>query len=52
MAEVIAVSKISTKSLVHVPKDVLSILGVKSGDKIQWVLKDGEIIVRKSKTLE
>jgi len=43
----VALSKISVKNLVAIPQDIRSIIDVNLGDKILWILKDEEIIVRK-----
>ena len=46
--KILAVTKISSKNLVTIPKEVRLILGVKEGDRIAFILKDGEVIIRKA----
>ena len=45
--KIIDISKLSTKNLTAIPKEVCTILDLKLGDKILYVRKDGEIVIRK-----
>ncbi|MES3516894.1 MAG: AbrB/MazE/SpoVT family DNA-binding domain-containing protein [Natronomonas sp.] len=40
-------TKVSEKNLTTVPKPVRNFLSVGAGDRIEWHVEDGEIIVRK-----
>lgn len=40
-------TKVSEKNLTTVPKPVRNFLGVGEGDRIEWHVEDGRIIVRK-----
>lgn len=42
-------SAVSSQHQTNVIREVRSILGLKKGDRIEWVLRNGEIIVRKAK---
>ncbi len=46
--KVLASSAVSSQWQTHVIREVRSILGLKKGDRIEWVLRNGEIIVRKA----
>jgi antitoxin PrlF len=50
MAEVVDVSPVSEKGQVTIPKQVRNLLGVKPGDRIVFVSKGTDVIVRKAKT--
>ncbi len=41
------VSKVTSKFQATVPRDVRAALGIKAGDQVLWVVKDGTAIVRK-----
>ena len=41
-------TKVSEKNLTTVPKPVRNFLGVGEGDRIEWHVEDGRIIVRKA----
>lgn len=43
----LATSKIMKKHLIYLPKTIRELLDVDIGDSITWVLRDGEIIVKK-----
>jgi AbrB family looped-hinge helix DNA binding protein len=48
----LADTKISTKNLTTVPKPVRNFLDVGAGDRVEWHVEDGQIIVRKQSTEE
>jgi AbrB family looped-hinge helix DNA binding protein len=50
MAEVVDVAPVGEKGQVTIPKQVRNLLEVKPGDRIVFVSKDSEIVVRKSET--
>lgn len=41
-------TKISEKHLTTVPKPVRNYLGIGEGDRLEWHVEDGEIVVRKA----
>ena len=41
-------TKVSEKNLTTVPKPVRNFLGVSEGDRIEWHVEDGHIIVQKA----
>jgi hypothetical protein len=45
--KIIDISKLSTKNLTAVPKEVCEILDLHLGDKILYVKKDNEVVIRK-----
>ncbi|AGK61314.1 looped-hinge helix DNA binding domain, AbrB family [Archaeoglobus sulfaticallidus PM70-1] len=45
---ILGLSNVTKKFQVTLTKDVRDILGVNAGDKIVFVIKDGEVIVRKA----
>jgi len=45
--QLVAVTKVSTKYQVVIPKEVREKLGIKIGDKIAWYLRENEIIIKK-----
>jgi AbrB family looped-hinge helix DNA binding protein len=50
MTEVVDVAPVGEKGQVTIPRQVRNILEVKPGDRIAFVSKDNEIVMRKSKT--
>ena len=44
--EILAVVKIGPKNLITLPKPVRELLGVGEGDRVVFVKRDGEIVVR------
>lgn len=48
MERIIGLSSTTSKFMVTLTKDVREKLGIKAGDKILFVEKDGEIIIRKA----
>jgi len=44
--EILAVVKISPKNLITLPKPVRELLGVKEGDRVMFVKKGEEVVVR------
>jgi len=40
-------SKLSSKSSIVVPKAVRRVLDAKPGDYLVWILKNGEVVLRK-----
>jgi len=50
MTEVVDVASVGEKGQVTIPKQVRNLLEVKRGDRIVFVSKDNEIIMRKSNT--
>ncbi len=52
MAEVVDIAPVGEKGQVTIPRQVRSLLEVKPGDRIVFVSKDKEIVLRKSKTNE
>lgn len=40
-------TKVSEKNLTTVPKPVRNFLGVGEGDRVEWHVEDGEIVVKK-----
>jgi AbrB family looped-hinge helix DNA binding protein len=45
---IIQISKITSNRQVTIPVDVMDKLKVKRGDKIIWIERNGDIIVRKA----
>ncbi|MFB6130913.1 MAG: AbrB/MazE/SpoVT family DNA-binding domain-containing protein [Salinigranum sp.] len=45
-------TKVSEKNLTTVPKPVRNFLGVAEGDRIEWHVEDGRIIVRRQEREE
>lgn len=41
-------TKVSEKNLTTVPKPVRNFLDVGTGDRIEWHVEDGDVIVRKA----
>ena len=50
MAEVVDVAAVGEKGQVTIPKQVRNLLEVRPGDRIIFVSKDDEIVMRKSET--
>ena len=50
MAEIMDVAPVGEKGQVTIPRLVRDLLEVKPGDRIAFVNKDNEIVLRKSKT--
>lgn len=45
---VIALSKVSGKAQITIPKDIMEILKLKQNDKILWIHEKGRIYVKKA----
>lgn len=45
-------TKVSEKNLTTVPKPVRNFLGVERGDRVEWHVEDGHVIVRRADTTE
>lgn len=43
----LADTKVSEKNLTTVPKPVRNFLGVERGDRVEWHVEDGEVVVRR-----
>ncbi len=50
MIEVVDVSPVSEKGQVTIPKEIRNLLHIKSGDRIAFVRKGTDILVRKAST--
>ncbi len=50
MTEVVDVSPVSEKGQITIPKEIRDLLNVKPGDKIAFVSKGADIIVKKART--
>jgi antitoxin PrlF len=50
MSEIVDVSPISEKGQITIPKEIRDLLKVKPGDKIAFVSKGSDIVVKKAKT--
>jgi len=44
---VLAVTRVGRYYRTTIPREVRKILGLNSGDSVEWVLEDGKIVVRK-----
>lgn len=42
----LADTKVSEKNLTTVPKPVRNFLGVEPGDRVEWHVRDGEVLFR------
>jgi len=47
--EVVAVTKVYGDRKVRVPKPVAEALGLEPGDRVVWVLRRGEVVLKKAK---
>jgi len=45
--KIIALSKISTKGVLKLPKEVMDILDLKNSNKILWIEEEGKIFIKK-----
>ena len=45
-------STVTSKGQTTLPKEVRDELGLKPGDKIRWVVADGEVLLLRTRTLE
>jgi AbrB family looped-hinge helix DNA binding protein len=50
MSEVVDIAPVGEKGQVTIPREVRNLLEVKPGDRIVFLSKDREIVMRKSKT--
>ena len=48
MDSIIAMSKISSKSQITIPKEVRELLKAQAGDKILFVKENGKILIKKA----
>jgi len=46
--ETLGLAKLSTKAQVTIPQDAREAFGLEIGDKLLFVKKDGELIIRKA----
>jgi len=44
---VLAVTRVGRYYRTTIPREVRKILGLSSGDSVEWVLEDGKIVLRK-----
>ena len=51
MDKVLVLSKISTKNLITVPKDVRETLDLKPRDKLLWILEDNKVYIKRLKNV-
>ena len=49
--EVLAVVKVGPKRLITLPKDVARLLNVKEGDRVVFLRRNGEILLKNAKSL-
>ena len=49
--EILAVAKIGPKRQITLPRDVAKLLNVKEGDRVVFLLRNGEIILKNAKSL-
>lgn len=50
--EILGVAKVSGKFLITLPKEVREHLGVKEGDRVVFIKKDSEVIIRNAKQIQ
>ncbi len=50
-SKVISMPKLSKKGQVTIPKKIRDILGLKRGDTVEFILQDGNCILRKKKVV-
>lgn len=48
MPKILAMSEVSTKGSLHLPKKVRAKLNVKNGDSVLWILENDKIYVKKA----
>ena len=46
--QTLGLAKISTKAQVTIPQDARDAFGLKIGDKLLFIKKDGELVIRKA----
>ena len=49
--QIIKVSKITSNRQVTIPKEIMNRLKLKAGDKIVWIEKNSDIVIKKGKIL-
>ena len=50
--EILGIAKVSGKYLITLPKEVREHLGVKEGDRVVFIKKNSEIILRNAKNIQ
>lgn len=47
MEETIAITKVSQKGTIHIPKEILDKLGITNGEKIVWKIVNDKVVIEK-----